>query len=94
MLEDKLAASDMEATYDCIEEAVAKESYLMWLKEHTATSGEPSGSSAGEVGSVCIVCERVCVCIRVRVCICVCELCVGMLLTCCMGVCTYIHMYV
>ena len=39
--------SDMETTYDAIEEAVAKESYLLWLKEQTAQMGE--GSKKGEV---------------------------------------------
>ena len=50
-----MTASDMEATYDCIEEAVAKESYLVWLKEHAATSGEPSGCSVGEVSTACML---------------------------------------
>ena len=48
MLEDKMRLSDMETTYDAIEEAVAKESYLLWLKEQTAQMGE--GSKKGEVG--------------------------------------------
>ena len=34
MLEDKKRSSDWEATYDAIEEAVARESYLTWLREN------------------------------------------------------------
>ena len=33
MLEDKLKSTDWDATLSSIEEAVAKESYLVWLKE-------------------------------------------------------------
>ena len=33
MLEDKLKSTDWDATLTSVEEAVAKESYLVWLKE-------------------------------------------------------------
>ena len=33
MLEDKLRSTDWDATLSSIEEAVARESYLLWLKE-------------------------------------------------------------
>ena len=33
MLEDKLRATDWEATNEAMEEAVARESYLEWLKD-------------------------------------------------------------
>jgi len=33
MLEDKLKSTDWDATFNSIEEAVARESYLLWLKE-------------------------------------------------------------
>ena len=33
MLEDKLKSTDWDATLSSIDEAVAKESYLVWLKE-------------------------------------------------------------
>ena len=33
MLEDKLKSTDWDATLSSIEEAVARESYLVWLKE-------------------------------------------------------------
>lgn len=55
MLEDKLRATDWEATNEAIEEQVARESYLQWLKENeirarkkarsaTATSSSSLGS--------------------------------------------------
>lgn len=34
MLEDKLKATDWEATNEAIEEQVARESYLQWLKDN------------------------------------------------------------
>lgn len=33
MLEDKLKSTDWDATFSSIEESVARESYLLWLKE-------------------------------------------------------------
>ena len=38
MLQDKLRATDWEATYEAMEEAVARESYLEWLKENERRS--------------------------------------------------------
>jgi OTU domain-containing protein 5 len=34
MLEDKLRATDWEATNEAIEEQVARESYLQWLRDN------------------------------------------------------------
>lgn len=34
MLEDKLRATDWEATNELIEEQVARESYLQWFKDN------------------------------------------------------------
>jgi OTU domain-containing protein 5 len=34
MLEDKLRATDWEATNEALEEQVARESYLQWLKDN------------------------------------------------------------
>ena len=34
MLEDKLRATDWEATNEAIEEEVARESYLQWVKDN------------------------------------------------------------
>ena len=34
MLADKLRCTDWEATNEAMEEAVARESYLEWLREH------------------------------------------------------------
>ena len=39
MLEDKLRSTDWEATYEAIEEAVARESYLTWLREQEKQTG-------------------------------------------------------
>ncbi len=49
MLEDKKRATDWEATNEAIEEQVARESYLQWLRdqEKTGTTGvEPACFSA------------------------------------------------
>lgn len=43
MLEDKLRHSDWDATYDAIEEAVARESYLSWLKENEKRTRSAGG---------------------------------------------------
>jgi hypothetical protein len=51
MLEDKKRSTDWEATYDAIEEAVARESYLTWLRENEKRSqpgGKHTGSQVGE----------------------------------------------
>lgn len=34
MLEDKIKATDWEATNEAIEEQVARESYLQWLRDN------------------------------------------------------------
>ncbi|GAB6033761.1 hypothetical protein CHUAL_013885 [Chamberlinius hualienensis] len=59
MLEDKLKATDWEATSEAIEEQVARESYLQWLKDNerrhrkgstrsaTATCSSSSGVTSG-----------------------------------------------
>ena len=59
MLEDKLRHSDWDATYDAIEEAVARESYLSWLKEN-----EKRTRSAGGVKHSA---SQVCLCMYVQV---------------------------
>lgn len=38
MLEDKLRATDWEATSEAIEEQVARESYLHWLRDNEMRS--------------------------------------------------------
>ena len=43
MLQDKLRATDWEATYEAMEEAVARESYLEWLKENERRSRKVVG---------------------------------------------------
>lgn len=47
MLEDKLRETDWELTQESIEEQVARESYLQWLKEQEAASRQP-----GPVGTM------------------------------------------
>jgi len=46
MLEDKLRATDWEATNEAMEEAVARESYLNWLQdsERRARGAQPTVS--------------------------------------------------
>ncbi|XP_068206851.1 OTU domain-containing protein 5-B isoform X2 [Palaemon carinicauda] len=54
MLEDKIRATDFEATSEAIEEQVAHESYLQWLRENEKRSKgqrsptSPSGSGASD----------------------------------------------
>ncbi|KAK7044042.1 OTU domain-containing protein 5, partial [Halocaridina rubra] len=54
MLEDKIRATDFEATSEAIEEHVAHESYLQWLRENDKRSKgqrsptSPSGSGAND----------------------------------------------
>lgn len=54
MLEDKIRATDFEATSEAIEEQVARESYLQWLRENDQRSkgqrspSSPSGSSSSD----------------------------------------------
>ena len=40
MLEDKMHATDWEATNEALEEAVARESYYEWLKENEKRARE------------------------------------------------------
>lgn len=47
MLQDKLRATDWEATYEAMEEAVARESYLEWLKENEQRSRKMQSSKGG-----------------------------------------------
>ena len=42
MLEDKLKATDWEATNETISEQVARESYLQWLKDNEKRNKVPS----------------------------------------------------
>lgn len=52
MLEDKLRHSDWDATCDAIEEAVARESYLSWLKENERRTRSGVKHSASQVRMV------------------------------------------
>ena len=52
MLEDKLRETDWELTQESIEEQVARESYLQWLKEQEAASRQPGPVS--KAGSQCM----------------------------------------
>jgi hypothetical protein len=58
MLEDKLRHSDWDATYDAIEEAVARESYLSWLKENEKRTRSAGGvkHSASQVLVIILLC--------------------------------------
>ena len=49
MLEDKKRSTDWEATYDAIEEAVARESYLTWLRENEKRSLPPEKHAGSQV---------------------------------------------
>ena len=54
MLEDKLKATDWEATSEAIEEQVARESYLDWLRENerrTRQQRSASGTTSAELRS-------------------------------------------
>lgn len=51
MLEDKMRSTDWEATYDAIEEAVARESYLTWLRENEKRS-QPEKQTGSQVCAV------------------------------------------
>ncbi|CAM9954924.1 unnamed protein product [Lampetra planeri] len=46
MLEDKKRATDWEATNEAIEEQVARESYLQWLREHEKQATQPRKATA------------------------------------------------
>ena len=50
MLHDKLRSTDWEASYEAIEEAVARESYLSWLREREQRAlASKQGSQVGGV---------------------------------------------
>ncbi|XP_059091845.1 OTU domain-containing protein 5-like [Tigriopus californicus] len=51
MLEDKLKATDWEATNEAIEEQVARESYLQWLRDNERRNGSKSASASATVTS-------------------------------------------
>ena len=51
MLEDKLRTSDWDATYEAIEQAVARESYLMWLKEQEQRTGGSMGGGPSRIAN-------------------------------------------
>lgn len=62
MLEDKLLATDWEATNEAIEEQVARESYLEWLRENEnrmhkkfkkSSSPQPTTTSAAAAAAAC-----------------------------------------
>ena len=81
MLEDKLRTTDWEATYEAVEDAVARESYLQWLKD---CEKRPSSSKSG--AQVCV-----CACVCVLWCVCVYSVCVYSV---CMCVCVNTHVHV
>ena len=51
MLEDKLRTTDWEATYEAVEDAVARESYLQWIRDNEK---RPSTSKAQVEVCVCV----------------------------------------
>ncbi len=51
MLEDKLKATDWEATNEAIEEQVARESYLQWLKDNEKRSAAEQRKAAAPAAS-------------------------------------------
>lgn len=46
MLEDKIRATDWEATNEAIEEQIARESYLQWLRENELRSRKKACATA------------------------------------------------
>ncbi len=46
MLEDKLLHSDWDATCEAVEQAVARESYLLWLREQEKKTNGSVGESS------------------------------------------------
>ena len=46
MLEDKLLHSDWDATCEAVEQAVARESYLLWLREQEKKTKGTAGESS------------------------------------------------
>lgn len=68
MLEDKLLATDWEATNEAIEEQVARESYLEWLRENESrmhkrmkksSSPQPTTTAAAEAAATTSTCSSV-----------------------------------
>lgn len=53
MLDDKLKATDWEATNEEIMELVAQESYLQWLKDNEKRSSHPTTSSSAAAAATC-----------------------------------------
>ncbi|XP_015914086.1 OTU domain-containing protein 5-B [Parasteatoda tepidariorum] len=51
MLEDKLRATDWEATNEAIEEQIARESYLEWLRDNEVKSRKKNGRTATATSS-------------------------------------------
>ncbi|CAG0920686.1 unnamed protein product [Notodromas monacha] len=60
MLEDKLKATDWEATDEAIEEQVARESYLQWLKdnEHRRESASKQAAAAAGRSAAAVAASR------------------------------------
>lgn len=46
MLEDKIRATDWDATTEAIEEQIARESYLEWLRENEARSSKKTSATS------------------------------------------------
>lgn len=53
-MEDKKRSTDWDATYDAIEEAVTRESYLTWIRENEKR--EQPGKTAGSQVSNLYLC--------------------------------------
>ena len=54
MLQDKMRETDWEVTQETIEEQVARESYLQWLKDNEKRAKrQASVSSGGRLGGDC-----------------------------------------
>ncbi|KAH9518967.1 OTU domain-containing protein 5 [Bulinus truncatus] len=53
MLEDKLRETDWEVTQESIDEQVARESYLQWLREQEKTTRRSKGTSGRTASATC-----------------------------------------
>ncbi|CAL1534874.1 unnamed protein product [Lymnaea stagnalis] len=53
MLQDKLRETDWEVTQDTIEEQVARESYLQWLREQEKATRRTKGANARTASATC-----------------------------------------
>ncbi|KAK6994760.1 OTU domain-containing protein 5-B [Biomphalaria glabrata] len=53
MLEDKLRETDWEVTQESIDEQVARESYLQWLREQEKSTRRSKGASARTASATC-----------------------------------------